>query len=227
MPETPYELLEWQGKNRDVNKYVRQNTLNPITFENYLYISHLDEDLRFWKLPGAPETINDTMQSNYNSTSALGRSAPVYTYSNSGPRTVQIDIAFHRDIFEDINMGFSNSKLGYGEDYVENMLNALQSICVPKYNLSNKAVEPPLCAIRICNDIFVKGVVTGSIGLTYEKPILSNGKYARVRLSLTISEVDPYDATTIYKNGGFRGMMNCFKSITNDIGNITESRMGE
>ena len=40
---------------------------------------------------------------------------------------------------------------------------------------------------------------------TYTKPILSNDKYAQIDLSIDISEVDPYDATTVFKNGSYRG----------------------
>jgi hypothetical protein len=179
--------------------------------DNYIYISHLDEKFQFWKLPTWPDTVSDTMQSNFASTNALGRTAPVYTFSNSGPRTVQISLPLHRDIMDDVNIGISNVSLGEGEDYVDNLLKALQSIAVPKYNLQNKAVEPPLVALRLSNEIFIKGVVSSAIGLTYSKPILSNGKYARVDLSLTISEVDPYDATSVFKNGGFRGVVQGLK----------------
>jgi hypothetical protein len=155
------------------------------------------------------------MQSNFASTNALGRTAPVYTFSNSGPRTVQISIPLHRDIMDEVNIGISNVYLGEGEDYVDNLLKALQSIAVPKYNLQNKAVEPPLVAIRLSNEIFIKGVVSAAIGLTYSKPILSNGKYARVDLSITVSEVDPYDATSVFKNGGFRGVVQSLKKGMN------------
>jgi hypothetical protein len=183
--------------------------------DNYIYISHLDEKFQFWKLPTWPDTVTDTMQSNFASTNALGRTAPVYTFSNSGPRTVQISIPLHRDIMDDVNIGISNVFLGEGEDYVDNLLKALQSIALPRYNLQNKAVEPPLVAIRLSNEIFIKGVVSGAIGLTYSKPILSNGKYARVDLSITVSEVDPYDATSVFKNGGFRGVVQSLKKGMN------------
>lgn len=151
------------------------------------------------------------MRSTFTPTTALGRTAPVYTFSNAGPREVQIEIPLHRDIMDDVNTGISNSKLGEGEDYVDNLIRALQSIAVPKYNLTNKAVEPPLVALRLGNEIFVKGVVTSGIGITYEKPILSNGKYANVHLSITVSEVDPYDATTVFQNGSFRGVVQSLK----------------
>lgn len=173
---------------------------------NYLYISHLDEGLKFWQLPCEPDTVSDTMTSTFTPNSALGRSAPVYTYSNSGPRTVQVQLTLRRDALDDINIGWSNSELIPGEDYLENLIRALQAIALPRYNLTNKAIEPPLLALRLGQDIFIKGVLNGNIGLEYQLPLLANGKRAQVTLSLSINEVDPYDACEVYKNGGFRGM---------------------
>ena len=155
------------------------------------------------------------MQSTFTPTTALGRTAPVYTFSNSGPRTVQIELPLHRDLMDDVNIGVSNSKLGEGEDYVDNLLRALQAIALPRYNLQNKAIEPPLVAIRISNEIFIKGIVTSGISVTYEKPILSNGKYASIKVSITVTEVDPYDATEVFKNGGFRGVVKSLRKGMN------------
>lgn len=183
--------------------------------ENYLYISHLDEGFQFWRLPSCPETINDTMSSTFGESSALGRSAPVYTYSKSGPRSVTIELKLHRDMMDDVNLGVSNSVLKAGEDYVDNLVKALQSISVPKYNLSNKAVEPPIVALRLSNEVFIKGIVNGAIGITYKLPLLSNGKYASIALSITILEVDPYDATTVFQNGSFRGVVKTLKKGMN------------
>lgn len=187
-------------------------SIAPLLPDNYLYISHLDEGLKFWRLPCTPETISDSMTSTFNETSALGRSAPVFTYSKSGPRTVQVSLHLHRDMMDALNAGSSNTDLKYGEDYIDNLIKALQSITLPKYNVSNKAVEPPLVALRLSNEVFIKGVVNGAIGLEYKLPILSNGKYAQVSLQLTINEVDPYDATTVYQNGSFRGVVKTLKS---------------
>lgn len=183
---------------------------------NYLYISHLDEDLQYWQLPCWPEIITDTMTTTFQTTNALGRTAPVATYSSSGPRTINIEIKLHRDIMDDINIGYSNSKQGEGEDYVENLINALRAIIVPRYNIHNKAVEPPMVALRLGNEVFIKGIVSDSLGISYEKPILSNDKYAQIHMSLTITEVDPYDATTIYTNGGFRGVVQTFRGTMAD-----------
>lgn len=176
--------------------------------DNYIYISHLDENLKYWRLPVYPDTITDSMASTFRETNALGRSAPVMTYSNSGPRTVSFEFKLHRDMMDDVNEGYSNSELqGDGEDYVENLLHALQAIAVPKYNLNNKFVEPPMVAVRLGDELFIKGVVNNAIQVTYQKPILTNNKYAMMSLGLTITEVDPYDATTVYSNGSFRGVV--------------------
>lgn len=187
----------------------------------YIYISHLDEQIRFWKIPCIPDEISDSLSSTFQSHNALGRSAPVYTYSNSGPRSMNLSFKFHRDMMEDVNQNFSNSQLGYGEDYLDNLIHALQAIALPRYNLTNKAVEPPLVAIRITNEIFIKGIVSGGVNVTYGKPILKNGKWAQVSLGFTIEEVDPYDATSVYKNGSFRGMVATLKTS-----NITSGGIG-
>jgi hypothetical protein len=170
----------------------------------YLYISHLDEGYQYWQLPGYPDEVSDDMRSTFAESTALGRSAPVYTFSNAGPRSVQISLNFHRDMFEDMP---SNVTPRDGEDKAESFIHALQSIAVPKYNLSNKAIEPPLVAVRLGREVFIKGVVTSGISITYGKPILVNEKYAIIRVQFTVSEVDPYDASTVFKNGSFRGIM--------------------
>ena len=169
----------------------------------YLYISHLDEGFKYWMLPGYPEEVSDQMQSTFAPTTALGRSAPVYTFSNSGPRTISINLTFHRDMFDEMP---SNVVPNDGEDKSESFIHAIQAIAVPKYNLSNKAIEPPLVAIRLGREVFIKGVVTSGVTVTYKKPILDDEKYAIVSIAFTVSEVDPYDSTTIFKNGSFRGL---------------------
>ena len=193
------------------------------TPENYIYISHLGESGQWWWLPCCPQTIQDSMESQFQAATALGRSAPIMTYSHSGPRTVQIELQLHRDIMDEINRYNKQSaetkwptsmKVESGEDYVDTLIRALQSISVPKYSITEKCVEPPLVAMRLSNDVFIKGVVSGSIGLTYELPIISGGRYAQVRLSITVTEVDPYDATTIFKNGSFRGVVQTLKDKT-------------
>lgn len=182
-----------------------KDLLNRILPDCYIYISHLDlpEEYKYWQLPGYPNEVTDNMPSEFAANTALGRSAPVYTFSSSGPRTIQISLDFHRDMFEEMS---TNVTPRDGEDKAESFIHALQAIAVPKYNLSNKAIEPPLVAVRLGREVFIKGVVTSGISVTFGKPILVNEKYATIKISFTISEVDPYDSTTVFQNGSFRGL---------------------
>jgi hypothetical protein len=183
--------------------------LDRILPDCYLYISHLDEGYQYWMLPGYPDEVTDQMGSTFAENSALGRSAPVYTFSSSGPRTINLSLTFHRDMFEEINnfqRQANAGKFSDGDDLADKFIHALQAIAVPKYNLSNKAIEPPLVAIRLGREVFIKGIVSGGVQVTYGKPILSNEKYAVIKVGFTVSEVDPYDASTVFKNGSFRGL---------------------
>ena len=177
--------------------------------DNYIYISHLDldEDDKYFLIPNYPDSIQDSMSSNFTSTNALSRSAPVFTYVNSGPRTMQITIRLTRDLMDESNTQNNSTVPALGEDWVDTLIKALQAIAVPKYNMENKLVEPPLVAIRFSNEVFIKGVVNGGVTVTYTKPVLVNGKYSQVQIAFQVSEVDPYDATTVFKNGGFRGLV--------------------
>jgi hypothetical protein len=101
------------------------------------------------------------------------------------------------------------------EDKSESFIHAIQAIALPKYNLSNKAIEPPLVAVRLGREVFIKGIVSGNVSVTYKKPILVNEKYAVINVSFAITEVDPYDSTTVFKNGSFRGLTATLRSGMN------------
>lgn len=174
---------------------------------NKIYISHLDEGARFWFLPCCPSTITDSMGSEFTSTTALGRSAPVYTYSHSGPRTVTIDLNFRIDAFDDVNANNPTASAKAGEYEFDAFVKALQAIALPNYDVSNKIIEPPLVALRLSNEVFIKGVVTSPIQVQYDLPIIYGDRYAQVKVSLAVTEVDPYDASAVYKNGSFRGVV--------------------
>jgi hypothetical protein len=119
-------------------------------------------------------------------------------------------------MFEDINnCSGVPKKFENGDDLADNFIKALQAIAVPKYNLSNKAIEPPLVAVRLGREVFIKGIVSGNVSVTYKKPILVNEKYAVINVSFAITEVDPYDSTTVFKNGSFRGLTATLRSGMN------------
>ena len=177
--------------------------------DNYIYLYHTDE----WVLiPVYPDQISDSMSTSFNSTNALSRSAPVFSYSNSGPRTVQINIDLHRDMMDEVNYSKANLRVEIGDDYVDTIIKRLQSIALPRYQASSKSVVPPMVAIRFGDEVFIKGVVNSNITVTYKKPILSNNKYAVVSINFNVLEVDPYDADSVSQMGSFRGLTRTFKN---------------
>lgn len=189
---------------------------------NYIYISHVgdNEDDKYWLLPNFPDSIQDTLGSSFSPNTAMGRTAPVMTYNNSGPRTIQFSMTLHRDLMESVNnvnvIGLDGKTieqvdLELGEDYLDSLIRNLQAIAVPRYDIENRYIEVPTVALRINNDIFIKGVVNGGVGVTYSKPLLANGKYANITISFSITETDPYDATTIAREGSFRGLTRTMK----------------
>lgn len=173
---------------------------------NYIYLYHID---KFLLLPVYPDSVQDNLSSAFSETTPLSRSAPVYTYSHSGPRTIQVTLSLHRDMMTQLNYGNSNINLNevdVGDDYVDVLAKQIQAIALPRYSANTKMVNPPMVALRFGNEIYIKGIVNGGVSITYSGPILENNKYAQVMISFTISEVDPYDAESILSKGSFRGL---------------------
>lgn len=171
--------------------------------ENYIYLYHIKQ---FVIIPVYPESVSDSMSASFSQTQPPARSAPIFSYSNSGPRQVQISLKLHREMMAMINRDNSTLKLKVGDDYVDTLVKQLQAVSVPAYDASSKMVDPPLVAVRIGNEIFIKGVVLSGLSVTYETPILTGDKYAQVTVSFTVAEVDPYDAETVASVGSYRGI---------------------
>lgn len=174
--------------------------------DNYIYLFHVD---KFILLPTYPESVQDTMPATYSQTTPLSRSAPIFSYSHSGPRTIDVSLNLHRDMMQQLNYGVSNINLNevdVGDDYVDVLVKQIQAVAVPSYDSGAKMVNPPLVALRFGNDIFIKGVVDGGLTVTYSGPIGTDNKYKQIQLAFRISEVDPYDAQTVMQQGSFRGI---------------------
>lgn len=159
------------------------------SIDNYIYIHHTDTLV---VIPTFPEQINDTTNTTYNPTNIMGRSAPIYTYTGSGPRSVDISLKLHRDLMNSVNTdivipsGIDDTyKTEYEklqarikrQDYMELLIKELQSIALPSYTTAAKMINPPLVTIRIGDEIFCKGIVDGGVSVAYSGPILGNAVY--------------------------------------------------
>lgn len=173
--------------------------------DNYVYLYHTDTLIA---IPTYPEQISDAMQTSFNQAQPLSRSAPIFSYANSGPRSFAVSLQLHRDLMNGINTSSSNLDLKDldREDYVDVLAKQIQAIALPRYAAAEKMVNPPLIAVRFGNDVFCKGVVTGGVTITYSGPILRTDKYAQVNIDFSISEVDPYDADSVMNLGSYRGI---------------------
>ena len=194
----------------DILKRQERSKMNMI--DNYLYIYHIGynnqtgQKGQFVVLPTYPDTIQDSLTSTFAETSPLSRSAPIYSYSKSGPRSMQINLQLHRDMMTEINYGVSNLKVDLGDDYVDTIIKNLQACALPSYKTASKMVDPPMVALRFGDEIFIKGIINNGVTVTYKLPILDNNKYAQVEIGFTVYETDPYDAETVAQVGSFRGM---------------------
>ena len=191
--------------------------------DNYIYIYHTDILV---VIPTYPESIQDSMGTNYQSTEILSRPAPIQTYVSSGPRTLQVSLNLHRDMMFQITRAYQYTSINsgprtvYGKkvvlndsnasvsdmDYIDRLVCELQAIAVPKYEDTTKMINPPMVAARFGNDVFIKGVVSGGVTVTYGGVILKTNKYSNVDISFTITELTPYSAEQINTIGSYRGV---------------------
>ena len=84
--------------------------------ENYIYLYHIGKCII---LPTWPESIQDSQSVTFTPTTPLGRTAPIYSYSYSGPRTVQVNLKLHRDMMYDINYVDSDLLIDTSDDYID------------------------------------------------------------------------------------------------------------
>ena len=171
--------------------------------DNYIYLYHID---KYIIIPTFPDQLADTLSVNFSKSTPMSRSAPIYSYSDSGPRSLQINLDLHRDMMTEINYNRSNYPVPIGDDYIDVLAREIQAIALPSYNSANKVVDPPMIAVRFGTEVFIKGIVTGAVTVTYSLPILETDKFGHVMISFNVEEVEPYDANSIIQVGSFRGL---------------------
>ena len=193
-----------------------------LPIQNYIYLYHTGT---FIVLPVFPETVNDTNQANFAQSTPIARSAPIYSFTGSGPRSISFSFNLHRDLMNMVNVD-STVKVEDGDDYVDTLIKNLQACVVPSYSAVAKMVDPPMIAVRIGSDIFIKGVVNGPITLSYSGALIgkkSSGieessdsfRYSIVSIALSVSEVDPFSAESVIEMGSFRGVTSTISRLDN------------
>ena len=174
--------------------------------DNYIYMHHLNT---YIILPLYPQSVRDSQQANFAPSTPLMRSAPIQSFQGSSARSITFEFQLHREYMSQLNYKKSNAKLDIGDDYVDTLIKDIQACALPKYDSSEKMVDPPIVSVRLGDDIFIKGVVKGPPTVLYQLPIINidgKDKYALVSISFSVDEIDPYSADDIVKIGSFRGL---------------------
>lgn len=163
------------------------------------------------ELPLSPDGVQDSNSANFSSQSILSRSAPVYSYISTGPRTISVTMKLHREMMDNMDMSSYNvnqnshltlSAVARKRGSLEVLMECLQLAVVPTYTNSTTVI-PPKVTLKLHN-LKITGVVK-SVQSTWNLPIV-NDKYAMITHSITIEEIDPYDSASILRLGGNRGI---------------------
>ena len=184
------------------NLYKQKNKVNSMSNavpgDNFIYFHHTGDKI---VIPVDPEAITDSMSAGWASSTPLSRSAPIYSYQNSGPRSVQLVFDLHRDLMKQFNPG--------EKDAVELLIKYLEECVLPTYKETAKVVNPPIVSVKIRDEIYIKGIVT-NVGKNYKLPIINYGKknpifkYALVNVNFGVQEITPIDASIVRNIGGYR-----------------------
>ena len=105
--------------------------------ECYIYFYHMDE---WFILPQYPESITDAMQSTFSQQNALARTAPVFSYSNSGPRSLTVNLNLHRDMLNDLNKNNASIKT-FNYENIQEQLNVKNPIGISQLTNARVPLE--------------------------------------------------------------------------------------
>lgn len=188
--------------------------------EAYIYIYHLG---LLFNLPTLPESLQDSLPISFSSDPVLARTAPQITYSSAGPRTLQVNLKMHRQMFcienDLITVSEGVSSMIYTDpstgkdinvdpkDAMDYFIDAMTTLSLPKFTESSRAITPPSLLIRFGNESCISGVPS-NFTKTATGPWLKNGKLADVTISFTVTETDPFSASYTAKNGTLRVLSN-------------------
>lgn len=186
------------------NKSKTNKMSNAVPGDNFIHFHHTGMTIT---IPVDPEAITDSMSAGWASSTPLSRSAPIYSYQNSGPRSVQLVFDVHRDLMNQ----FNSVKPGSKDDAVDKLIKNLEQCVLPTYKNTGKVVNPPIVSVKIRDEIYIKGIVT-NVGKNYKLPLINYGKnspnfkYALVNLNFGVQEITPTNASILMKSnkGGYR-----------------------
>lgn len=177
------------------------STINPQGYYegvpvSYLYIYHLKKE---WYLPVLPQGITNSLPISFSPTPIPLSSAPLQTFSSAGPRTVSITLKMHRKMFE-----LEDKKNGAKK--MEELINDISALALPKYTSASKLVVPPTVLYRAGNEVCIRGIVSGNVSITTSGAWQRDGKLSEIDIQFTIVEVEAFSAEYAQNHGVLRSI---------------------
>ncbi|AWD93029.1 hypothetical protein HSE3_gp077 [Bacillus phage vB_BceM-HSE3] len=137
-----------------------------------------------FEFPAMPDEISDNENAQFEDQAIAGRSAPIFNYSSSGPRSVSFSITLHDD---------------YCKDGILATVNKFKALVYPSYR---ELIASPKCYIRIGD--FIRCIcVVESVDVTWKKPY-RNGIYIVADVNISLKEVADVPYSTHEIEGGIR-----------------------
>lgn len=158
--------------------------------ESFIYLYHLDKT---YNIPVTPESLPNNYAVKFNFEEVMNRTAPKATYAGSGPRTLNINLVLHTQLFELDNPGEKGT--------VKDLVNALVSCSYPEYDYQNSKIIPPKVLLKFGNASTIRGVINSGVSCQWSGPWLKDGTMAIATIQFTVQEVDQYSASYIQKFG--------------------------
>lgn len=141
-----------------------------------LYSSFGDEI----NVPVYPEQVEDGVGADYaQMPDLIYQYEPWLVYQSSGPRTVTYDFHMHRDMWTG----------DHSDGKCNELIRTCEAQCYAKYQGSS--VQTPIVSLYIAGKELITGIML-STKTSWSGPILNDGWYAEVTLSISITEVSRY-----------------------------------
>lgn len=158
--------------------------------ESFIYLYHLDKQ---YNIPVTPESLPNTYGVKFNFEEIMNRTAPKATYAGSGPRTINVNLVLHTQLFELDNPGEKGT--------VKDLIKALISCSYPEYDYQNSKIIPPKVLLKFGEACTIRGVINSNVSCQWSPPWLKDGTMALATIQFSVQEIDQYSASYIQKFG--------------------------
>lgn len=158
--------------------------------EAWIYCYHLD---KFFNLPTTPNELPNTYATKFTVEEVMNRTAPKASFSGSGPRTLNINLSIHSQLF-----ALDNPE---SPSITKDLIKALIACSYPGFNFETSEIVPPMVLMKFGEAASIRGVINSGINVTFSEPWLKDGTLAMANINFTVTEIDQFSAEYISKFG--------------------------